>query len=210
VNDSTSTANDTSDQCKPATLPDVCAEKFQGTSQATPHVSGTVALVQSALRENHMSTLSPAAMLQLIEGTADNIGSPYQGHGRLNTLRAVASAIDVPLVSVPTPPPSSPTQFVAFAYTNSGASGAKPAIADVTYPAGAPVSSSGTFRIADVDPSKTTGTFKIAVWLDANGDGIVDAGDQFGASTVVCNATSACNPGPITVAPVTASPFVLP
>jgi subtilisin family serine protease len=207
VNDSTTTANDANDTCTPATLPSVCGEKFQGTSQATPHVTGTVALVQSALREHGLQPLTPAAMLQLIDGTADNINSPYQGHGRLNTLRAVASAIGVTLVGTvaPTPPPSSPAQFVAFAYANSGASPAKPAIADVTYPNGVPVSSAGTFRIADVDPSKTTGPFKIAVWLDANGDGIVDAGDQFGVSSVTCTANAACHPSAITVTTLTSS-----
>ena len=203
VNDSTTTAAFATDRCAAAALPQVCGEKFQGTSQATPHVAGTVALVQSALRENSMSPLTPAAMLELIEGTADNIGSPYQGHGRLNALRAVASAINVPLVSVPTPPPSSVAQFVAFAYTNSGASPARPAIADVTYPSGVPIAANGTFRIADIDPSKTTGSFKVAVWLDSNGDGIVDAGDQFGDSTVTCTATAACHPGTIAVTTLT-------
>jgi subtilisin family serine protease len=209
VNDSTQTAAYASDKCTIPALPLVCASKFQGTSQATPHVSGTIALIQSALVEKGMSKLAPAAMVQLLEGTADNINSPYQGHGRLNTLRALAGGLGLTLVSAPTPPPSSPTQFVAFAYTNIGGSG-KPAIADVTYPAGVPVSSGGTFRIADIDPSKTTGAYRIAVWLDTNGDGIVDAGDQFGASSVTCIATQTCNPGTITVSVVTANPLTLP
>ena len=203
VNDSTQTANFAADKCRPVSLPQVCGFKFQGTSQSTPHVAGTVALVQSALREAGKPTLGSAAMLQLIESTADNINSPSQGHGRLNTLRAVASAIGAPLLNVPTPPPSSPTQFVAFAYTNVGAGLAKPAIADVTYPTGVLVSASGTFRIADIDPAKTTGSFKIGVWLDTNGDGVVDAGDQFGASAATCTATAKCTPGTIAVSVVT-------
>jgi subtilisin family serine protease len=205
VNDSTTSAAYPPDQCKTATLPQVCGEKFQGTSQATPHVAGTVALVQSARRANGLAPLSPAAMLALLEGTADNINNANQGHGRLNTLRAVASSIGTSLVGAPTPPASSPAQFVAFAYTNSGAKGVPPAIADETYPSGVPVSTTGTFRIADIDPSVTTGSFKIAVWLDANGDGIVDAGDQFGSSAVVCTANAACHPGSISIAPVTST-----
>jgi subtilisin family serine protease len=209
VNDSSSTAAFASDQCKPTTLPQVCGFKFQGTSQATPHVTGTVALVQSALREKGMSTLSPSAMLQLIEGTADNIGSPYQGHGRLNALRALAGALGVQTVNAPAVPASTPAQFVAFAYTNIGNTGTKPVIVDQTYPNGQLVSSTGAFRIADVDPSKTTGAYRIAVWLDANGDGVVDAGDQFGASSVTCTANAACNPGTIAVSTVP-SGFTLP
>jgi serine protease len=205
VNDSTQTAAYGPDQCTIPALPSVCGFKFEGTSQATPHVTGTVALVQSARRENGLAPLSPAAMLALIEGTADNINSAAQGHGRLNTLRAVAGALGVQLVSAPTPPPSSPTQFVAFAYTNSGQTGVAPKIADVTYPTGVPLTSGSTFRIADINPAVTTGTFKIAVWLDANGDGIVDAGDQFGNSTVTCTANAKCSPGPITVLPVTST-----
>jgi subtilisin family serine protease len=205
VNDSTQTAAYGPDQCTIPALPSVCGFKFEGTSQATPHVTGTVALVQSARRENGLAPLSPAAMLALIEGTADNINSAAQGHGRLNTMRAVAGALGVQLVSAPTPPPSSPTQFVAFAYTNSGQTGVAPKIADVTYPTGVPLTSSSTFRIADINPAVTTGTFKIAVWLDANGDGIVDAGDQFGYSTITCTANAPCNPGTIAVSPVTST-----
>ncbi len=211
VNDDSTIAADPTDQCNIRTSPDVCTTAVEGTSQATPHVTGTVALVQSALRAHGMSTLTPAAMLQLIEGTADNICTgtntcyAYEGHGRVDAVRAVASALGMSLVGAPTPPPSSPTQFVAFAYTNIGAGLAKPTIADQTYTSGEPLTSSGTFRIADIDPSKTTGSFKIAVWLDANGDGIVDAGDQFGVSSVTCTANAACNPGTIAVTTLTSS-----
>lgn len=64
VNDDSS--HDTQAPCS-YTPPGVCAAKFVGTSQATPHVTGTVALVQSALRKAHDATLSPAQMLTLIE-----------------------------------------------------------------------------------------------------------------------------------------------
>jgi hypothetical protein len=71
-----------------------------------------------------------------------------------------------------------------------------------------PVSSTGTFRIADI--STSTGTFKIGVWLDSNGNGKVDAGDQFGASTITCGGGAQCKPGAINVAPVVSASFALP
>jgi subtilisin family serine protease len=207
-NDSTSTAALPADQCTPATFPDVCKSLFAGTSQATPHVSGAVALIQSALREHGLAPLTPAQMVALIEGTADNINDPRQGHGRLNVLRAIESALGVSPLTL-TAPASSPAQFVAFAYTNSGAGNAAPAIADVFYRSGVPVSASGGFRIADIDPAQTT-RYTVGVWLDANGDGKVDAGDQFGAAAGACTASVACRIGTIAVAPVTSASFVLP
>lgn len=207
-NDSTSTAAFPADQCTPATSPDVCKSLFAGTSQATPHVSGAVALIQSALRERGIAPLAPAQMVALIEGTADNINDPRQGHGRLNVLRAMESALGVSPMTL-TAPASSPAQFVAFAYTNSGAVNAAPAIADVFYRSGVPVSASGAFRIADIDPTQTT-RYTVGVWLDANGDGKIDAGDQFGAAAVTCTASTACRIGTIAVAPITSASFALP
>ena len=207
-NDSTSTAAFAPDQCKAWTPPDVCKSLFAGTSQAAPHVSGAVALIQSALRLAGKSALTPAQMKALIEGTADNINDARQGHGRLNVLRAIESALGLP-PTLP-PPASAPAQFVAFAYTNAGPVNAAPRIVDVSAPRGLAVSTTGTFRIADVDPAQTPGAYRIGVWLDANGDGVVDAGDQFGAASVTCTATAACKPGTIAVAPVTAAAFALP
>ena len=59
VNDTSS--HDTQTPCT-YTPPGVCAAKFVGTSQATPHVSGTIALVQSALRQAGKTPLNPAQM----------------------------------------------------------------------------------------------------------------------------------------------------
>lgn len=207
INDSTTTAALASDQCRVVSLPDVCKSLFNGTSQATPHVTGTVALVQSALREAGKAALTPGQMKLLIEGTADNINDAKQGHGRLDTLRAVESALGVSL-TLPAPP-SSPAQFVAFAYTNVNTGSNVPQIADTFYTKGVPVSATGAFRIADIDPNATTTTYRIGVWLDANGNGKIDAGDQFGAASATCVATAACQPGTIVVKAVTAG-FTLP
>ena len=64
-----------------------------------------------------------------------------------------------------------------------------PTIADITYPHGVPVSAAGTFRIADLPAN--IGTYRIAVWYDSNGDGVIDAGDYFAVSPL-CAKTGAC------------------
>jgi subtilisin family serine protease len=156
-----------------------CKALFAGTSQATPHVAGAVALL---LSKN--PALTPAQVTQILESTADDIGDARQGHGRLNIYRALAAVIGD---STGLPLPSN-ANFVAFAYTNSG--GTVPAIVDVTYPHGVPVNADGTFRLADIPTN--SGTYHCAVWYDANGDGIVDKGDWFAAATVTGSGSSPC------------------
>ena len=82
----------------------------------------------------------------------------------------------------------------------------KPNILNQTFTGGVPLNLDGTFRLADVLPSG--GTFEIGLWYDANGDGVVDAGDYFG-SAGPCSSTSPCSAASsIDVAPVTPG-FVL-
>jgi len=57
---------------------------FAGTSQATPHVAGAVALMFAV-----DPTLTPAQALSIIKSSADNIGDPHQGSGRLNVFNAL-------------------------------------------------------------------------------------------------------------------------
>jgi len=72
------------------------------------------------------------------------------------------------------------------------------------------VSSTGTFRIADVAVS-VEGTYKIAVWADTNGDGVVDAGDYFGVTSATCSATAACSgANAIVVHQIASTGYVLP
>jgi hypothetical protein len=146
---------------------------------------------------------------QLIEDTADNINDPYQGHGRLNVYRAIASLVqDTGATSTgPQATTHSATQAIAFAYSNSGSN--KPVILDYDYPVGVPVASDGSFRIADVRPADAT-NFKVGVWLDVNGDGFIDAGDYFGAAASTCTVTSGCTLGTIHLALVGSGTFSLP
>jgi subtilisin family serine protease len=172
-----------------------CFAVFAGTSQATPQVSGTVGLMLSA-----NPGLSPAQIKQILISTADNINDPNQGGGRLDAYRALAA------VKGDLSPPTLPNDlnFVAFAYTPNGTNA--PVILDVTYPRGAPVSTTGAFRVADIPAGATN--YKIGVWYDANGDGKVDAGDWFGSSGT-CSATAPCASAVGIVANPVPSGFVL-
>ena len=207
-NYSTTTANFASDKCLTPSPPTSCTAFFAGTSQATPQVSAAAALLISAKGGHH--SMTPAQVAYLINSTADNIGDPHQGHGRLNIYKAIAALVNTPpgdtgAYSGPTATKSSPTQVVAFAYTNSGAN--KPVILNVNYPAGVPLDAAGNFRMGDVPAG--TGTYRIGVWYDANGDGIINAGDQFGAPATSCSSTAKCTIGTVTMTTVGAG-FTLP
>ncbi|HEY0613216.1 MAG TPA: S8 family serine peptidase [Candidatus Elarobacter sp.] len=192
------------DMCRTPSPPTSCTAFFAGTSQATPQVAAAAALLIAAAGGH--GTIAPARVRQIIQDTADNINDPHQGHGRLNIYRAVATLFsDTGAYSGPSPQKTSPTQVVAFAYSNSG--GTVPTILDVNYPSGVPLDSSGNFRIGDVPVS--AGTYRVGVWYDANGDGVINAGDQFGAPATSCNATSRCTIGTVNMTTVTAG-FHLP
>jgi subtilisin family serine protease len=187
-----STVADPKQACQPlqGASPPLCAALFAGTSQATPHVTGTVALMRSA-----NANLDPARVKAILESTTDNINDPNQGFGRVDAYRAVAAAAGI-TNGLPSPVP---LNFRAIAYTVKAGSN-RPNILDVTFPAGVPVGSDGTFRVADVP--NTAPSFRIGLWYDANGDGIVNAGDYFG-SVGPCTAKSPCSAAKtIDVAPV--------
>jgi serine protease len=63
---------------------------FAGTSQATPHVSGAVALMFAKAQADGKS-LSPSEALSIIKSSADNIGDPHQGAGRLDVYNALGN-----------------------------------------------------------------------------------------------------------------------
>ena len=186
--------------CASGVAPSDCGALFAGTSVAAAHVAGAAAL----LLAQHPG-LTPAQLGTLLTSTADDIADPNQGHGRLNVRRASAALAGDAAPFPKYVPPFE--QFVAFAYTNTGQGATRPAIADLTYPAGVPVAADGTFRVAD-QPG-TIGAYRIAVWYDANGNGAVDAGDYFGV-TPLCAANAPCaGAGAIAVLPVKTG-FVLP
>ena len=186
--------------CAAGTAPSNCGALSAGTSAAAAHVAGAAALLLA-----QRAGLTPAQLTALLTSTADDIADPNQGHGRLNVRRAAAVLAGDAAPFPKYVPPFE--QFVAFAYTNVGQNATRPTIADLTYPGGVPVASDGTFRVAD-QPG-TIGAYRIAVWYDANGNGIVDAGDYFGF-TALCAANGPCaGAGAIAVLPVKAG-FVLP
>lgn len=82
------------------TPPVDCRTEIAGTSMSSPHVAGAAALILSV----KPSYQSPAAMKQLLCQTADDIGDPHEGCGRLNIYRAMAQAL-----ADPSPPPPSGT-----------------------------------------------------------------------------------------------------
>jgi len=204
-NYSTSTAAFAGDKCSTPSPATSCTAYFAGTSQATPQVSAAAALLISGAGGH--GKLTPAQVMRLIESTADNINDPHQGHGRLNVSKAMASLFnDTGVYSGPSQQKTSPTQVVAFAYANSGAN--KPVILDLNYPTGVPLDANGRFRIADV--AANAGTYRVAVWYDANGNGIIDQGDQFGYSVATCNAAQKCTLGTIVMQTVLGGTFSLP
>jgi subtilisin family serine protease len=77
------------------TSPVDCRTLIAGTSMAAPRVAGAAALILAV----NASYQSPAQMKQLLCTTADDIGAPAEGCGRLNVYRAMAVAL-----GDPTPP----------------------------------------------------------------------------------------------------------
>jgi subtilisin family serine protease len=66
-----------------------CRTLIAGTSMATPHVAGAVALILAV----NSTYQSPSAMKQLLCTTADDLGDTHQGCGRLNVYRAMSTAM---------------------------------------------------------------------------------------------------------------------
>jgi subtilisin family serine protease len=78
------------------TSPD-CRTEIAGTSMATPHVAGAVALILAATGTSGPYA-TPSKMKELLCTTADDIRDPHQGCGRLNIYRAMAKALNDPIL----------------------------------------------------------------------------------------------------------------
>jgi len=81
---------------------------MSGTSMASPHVAGLAALIRS-----RNPTLTNAEVRQILESTADDLGTAgwdrYYGYGRINGRRAL-EATPLPTLPIPTPTPPPPPQ----------------------------------------------------------------------------------------------------
>ncbi len=128
---------------------------FQGTSMATPHVSGVAALIIAA-----GAATTPAAIQTRLESTATDLGAAGKdnefGSGLINASSAVAGG-------------SATSQLRIFSGVISGTTVTRQS--DIVV-----VATNGTFTITNAQ----TGIKAVFAWQDFNGNGIVDTGDSYG------------------------------
>lgn len=131
----------------------------QGTSMATPHVAGVVALMISR------GITGPANLQTTVQNTATDLGAPGRddvfGYGLINAASAVSGG-------------TSASRLRAF---SGDLSGSTLTIRSDTVQ----VASSGSFTITNAH----AGTRTVFAWQDFNGDGVLNAGDYFGQTNGV-------------------------
>lgn len=159
---------------------------MSGTSMATPHVAGLVALMISR------GITGPANIQSVLQSTATDLGTPgfdtAFGWGLVNAASAVVGG-------------GTAGQLRAFSGLISGSTITRQSDAVV-------VRLDGTFTIT----AAQVGTKSVFVWQDFNSDGIVNTGDTYGRlDNVVINPGANTNIGSVTVSrysgpPITVTP----
>ncbi|MDQ7850217.1 MAG: S8 family serine peptidase [Armatimonadota bacterium] len=142
---------------------------FQGTSMATPHVAGVIALMISR------GWVGPAAIQARLEGTATDLGASGKdaefGSGLVDASAAIGGA-------------AASTRMRAFSGVIDGTTIRRQSD-------GVEVAGSGAFLIT----SAQAGTKTVFVWQDFNADGTVDADDFFGQTPGVVISPGATTSG---------------
>jgi len=92
-----------------------------GTSLATPHVSGVVAIIQALRLSAGMGKLSPGDVESLLKSTAVDLGSPgydeASGYGLVDAYNATLRALDAVVVTVTTTVTTTQTVTETLVYT---------------------------------------------------------------------------------------------
>ncbi len=157
---------------------------FSGTSMATPHVAGVVALMIAR------GITGPATIQSVLESTATDLGTPGKdtqfGSGLINAAAAVSGG-------------AAGTRMRAFSGVISG--GAITRQSDLVN-----VADSGAFTITNAQ----TGTKSVFIWQDFNANGQVDVGDYYGQRDgVVIQAGVTTNVGSVAVQRYTGTPITV-